>query len=761
MVGAERDTTIIEAHADISAASSRVFTISPAGVAGMSRLTIRHGAITGAGGGIFNEGDLTLDDVLVQFNNASLDGGGIYNTSAGQVAIANSEISFNLSQLNGGGIHNDSGSSLTMTNSLVLNTFATVDGGGVFNAGSMTVNDTFFQNNAAGSRGGGIDNSGALNLNTSTFQGNSGASGGAIYNGSFGALAMINDTVSGNSANLGGGVFNDGTASLLHVTITNNGADVGAGIFNNGGSLDIQNTIVGGQGAGSDCGGPEPVTSLDHNIDSDGTCNLGGANDQPNTPPDLGARQDNGGPTLTHMPNPGSPAIDMGIDVIGSDQRGVVRPQGVTSDVGSVEVEGGPPSEHDFTVTKEADTDDGSCDPADCSLREAVGALVAGLGDSIFVPTGVYTLDLGRLDLNRGDPDPMSIWGEGRDLTIIEAAPSPGLANSEIFFIAAGNEVIISDVTIRHGVSENGGGIFNAGTLNLMHSSVLENEADVDPASAGGGIYNSGSLMVESSWISENHAVAGGGIFSSGSLVVMGSHVDHNVADLDGGGIRVLGGTASLSHTSVNGNMSGATGTGGGLWTSAETSIDSSTIDNNHSDGGSGIWNLSTLDIVNSTISNNFSNGFAGGIFSAGNLSLLNSTVAANSSGGPVTGGGIHNVGALQATNTIIGINQVGGDCSAPITSLGNNLDSDDTCGLDLGLDDQPGVNPMLADLGDFGGPTWTHALMPTSPAIDAGNDSMAPLVDQRGLPAAGGRGQRYRRLRGPGGRPSRRGPHF
>ena len=209
----------------------------------------------------------------------------------------------------------------------------------------------------------------------------------------------------------------------------------------------------------------------------------------------------------------------------------------------------------------------------------------------------------------------------------------------------------------------------------------------------------------------------------------------NNEAVGNGGGIWNFG-FASIHNSMISGNMVGPSGTGGGLWNGGEAAIiDSSTVDNNHSDHGAGIWNETSLEVTNSTISNNFTNGDGGGIHNSGQLSLLNSTVAANSSGGPGTGGGIFAQGTVQATNTIIGINQVGGDCSAPITSLGNNLDSDDTCGLDLGLDDHPGEDPLLEDLGDFGGPTWTHALMPTSPAIDAGNDSMAPLVDQRGFP--------------------------
>ncbi|MBM4088260.1 MAG: hypothetical protein FJ276_02340 [Planctomycetes bacterium] len=45
---------------------------------------------------------------------------------------------------------------------------------------------------------------------------------------------------------------------------------------------------------------------------------------------------------------------------------------------------------------------------------------------------------------------------------------------------------------------------------------------------------------------------------------------------------------------------------------------------------------------------------------------------------------------------------------------------------------DLVGVAPLLGPLADNGGPTWTHALLPGSPAIDAGDNHAAPATDQR-----------------------------
>ena len=95
-------------------------------------------------------------------------------------------------------------------------------------------------------------------------------------------------------------------------------------------------------------------------------------------------------------------------------------------------------------------------------------------------------------------------------------------------------------------------------------------------------------------------------------------------------------------------------------------------------------------------------------------------------------GGGIRNTGTANVVNTIID-NNTGGDCSGAVTSLGHNLDSDNTCGL-AGAGDISNTNPFLGPLQDNGGHTFTHALLAGSPAIDSGDDTAAPATDQRGV---------------------------
>jgi hypothetical protein len=158
-------------------------------------------------------------------------------------------------------------------------------------------------------------------------------------------LTLTNVTISGNTAIGGGGILNQGPLTLTNVTITSNtatGSPTNGGGFFTGSPTDLvelKNTIV-ANNTGGNCSGLSPV-SLGHNLDSDGTCDLSSLGDLPNTDPLLGPLQDNGGFTQTHALLAGSPAIDAGSPDCpppATDQRGIVRPQGDTCDMGAFEL---------------------------------------------------------------------------------------------------------------------------------------------------------------------------------------------------------------------------------------------------------------------------------------------------------------------------------------------------------------------------------------------------------------------------------------
>ena len=84
-------------------------------------------------------------------------------------------------------------------------------------------------------------------------------------------------------------------------------------------------------------------------------------------------------------------------------------------------------------------------------------------------------------------------------------------------------------------------------------------------------------------------------------------------------------------------------------------------------------------------------------------------------------------------------MNLPGGNCAGTIIDLGHNLSSDAT-GAFTNIGSLNNTDPRLGPLASNGGPTLTMALLPNSPAIDAGDDTAAPDLDQRGLPRPIGR---------------------
>ena len=187
------------------------------------------------------------------------------------------------------------------------------------------------------------------------------------------------------------------------------------------------------------------------------------------------------------------------------------------------------------------------------------------------------------------------------------------------------------------------------------------------------------------------------------------------------GGVFAASGDLSIVNSTISGN-SATTGTGGGIY-------------------GNG---LDDLGIVNSTISGNSANtGTGGGIYNYNSpLRITNSTITGNSAG---SGGGIYNDGSggasvVEISNTILNAGASGENIfnnGGTVTSDGYNLCSDDGGGYLTGPGDQINTDPLLGPLQNNGGLTFTHALLPGSPAVDAGDPNFVPppSTDQRGCP--------------------------
>jgi predicted outer membrane repeat protein len=312
-----------------------------------STLTIAHCTVSGnaivsakyvnnTGGGIYNSGTMTLNQVIVNNNNAVYcqcgngvpSGGGISNT--GTMIINAGTVQSNMGYWSAGGIYNTG--MLTITGSTISN--------------NQTGNPGHF-----GAYGGGIVNGGTMTIQDSTISGNT-ALGGDLQGGEGGGISgnnntITNSTITGNSALHGGGVAGGG--NIAHTTFSNNSASRDGGALYLTSSLELGNTILktGASGVNIFNNGGSFITHGYNVCSDDGSGFLNGPGDQINTDPMLGPLQNNGGPTFTHALLPGSPAIDSGDPNFTPppyyDQRGPVfwRVRNGRIDVGSFEVQAG------------------------------------------------------------------------------------------------------------------------------------------------------------------------------------------------------------------------------------------------------------------------------------------------------------------------------------------------------------------------------------------------------------------------------------
>jgi Domain of unknown function (DUF4347)/FG-GAP-like repeat len=192
------------------------------------------------GGGICNvfNGFVSLNNCVLSGNlsaAAVYGGGGIFNLIGGLVILSSTVINGNsaTSGDGGGGIYNYGDMGL---NNISLTGNSAVNGGGIYNFGNLNVgNDATLAGNSA-TNGGGIYNYGTLRVGFSTLRGNfARTDGGGIYNTDYGSVSLINNTLSGNfSGSNGGGIYNtnNGMVSLSSSTLSGNIAAIGGGIYN-------------------------------------------------------------------------------------------------------------------------------------------------------------------------------------------------------------------------------------------------------------------------------------------------------------------------------------------------------------------------------------------------------------------------------------------------------------------------------------------------------------------------------------------------
>jgi Right handed beta helix region len=347
----------------------RVLTNAVTSLAGtqLTGLTITGGRVTAPGnqlgGGILNDGVLTLERVTVRGNSVVPDpaansfGGGISQTD-GILILDRSRITRNLVEVDddtggglGGGIAQLGGFAAIERSRIAGNTARQIGspglstGGGILVRGAATITNTTIAGNRA-VEGAGIavdDFDATLSLEASTLSGNEARRGGGLHLFTQEQSTILNSTISGNAAPGGGSAIMQsfGAVSFQHVTIARNRATgdhaaVEGGEFADADSLDFYASIINGKG--QDCGGNlDAFATDDQNVFGDPVCSPGISTDR-TADPRLRRLAKNGGPTATHALRPNSPAIDLVTTgpSLPTDQRGRPRPL-QASDAGSFE----------------------------------------------------------------------------------------------------------------------------------------------------------------------------------------------------------------------------------------------------------------------------------------------------------------------------------------------------------------------------------------------------------------------------------------
>ncbi|MDV6033296.1 MAG: hypothetical protein F9B45_25055 [Phycisphaera sp. RhM] len=379
-----------------------------------------------------------------------------------------------------------------------------------------------------------------------------------------------------------------------------------------------------------------------------------------------------------------SPVNDAGTDTDAPHDDYVSAFRHVPYDIGAYE--------HDpvnNVVTTLLDEDDGGLGlGAGNSLREVINATNArpGLDVITFDPTlNGGTISLGATTLPTLTSS-TTIEGPGAERLAITG-------NDQVRIFTVGNSVTvnISGLTLRD--------------------------------AAASAINNSGNLTVSETVMTSGVAVNGGGIFNavSGNLTVRRSTISENTVTSNGGGIYNSG-TASIIDSTINGNAAG--NAAGGIYNNSlqPLAVIQSTISGNKAFfTGGGIENRGAdLMIRHSTITGNIADadndgsGGSGGISNYGTTIVHNSIVAGNLRSGLTA----NDTGPLDPTSTY---NLIGDAASAGGLVHGEN-------------GNVVGVDARLAPLADNGGPTWTHALLNASPAIDAGDNAHAVDADSQRL---------------------------
>lgn len=489
---------------------SRVFEIGSGITVEIGALTIANGyAIdTRGGGGIYNSGKLTLNNVTISNNFSGgqnfvgNNGGGIYNSNTGVLTLNNSTITGNYSgqvdpraglyEGNGGGIYNSG--IVTLNNSAInANSAGYYDnyyfydegdiengigrGAGIYSTGTLTANNSTINNNKGTLDGTGIYNTGTVTLNYSSVDNNETSNGfsGIVSNGSLtirNSSVSRNDYVDYNSSNAG--IRSSGTLIIIDSTIDYNDGYSGGGIFSQG-TFVLKNSTANGN-SGRQFGGVSAGGSI--TIDNS-TINSNASYYDFSV----------AGLSISGTGSVNNSTIRNNYSWYGS--AGISSGGNVTVRNSTISGNQGDDSYLDDRKNGSAilNAASGNLTIINSTIRnnyEADGTIV-NYG-TVNIINSTISDNLQRGILNYGTA------------TIVSSTISSNIIGGILNY---GTATVLNS-TINNNLGGNGAGIYNSetGTLTLVNSTISGNQS----YSEGGGIYNSGTLNVSNSTIAFNTA---------------------------------------------------------------------------------------------------------------------------------------------------------------------------------------------------------------------------------------------------------------
>jgi hypothetical protein len=684
-----------------SAAEIKVDSLSDAGVGSLRQ------AIASASDGdtvlLRATGELTLTTPIVVDKSLTIQGqkGALSHTISGAgsvrlfVIAPNRTVTLSGLTLAAGYAPSDGGAvfsegALSLDGVRMTRSRSTGSGGAVFQrTGSLTINNSYFSGQHAGTGGGAIATENArLIINSSGFAENAASSsGGAILaNGS--STEIRNSALFSNQAgDFGGAIAIAGSSGrFVNLTLVENAAPEAAHVSSAyGASVAIGNSIVAGLLGFQSISGNGALVSLGHNL-SDGPAEEWNAvTDLAEIPTGLGARANLGGLSPSFPLEPGSPAIDAGSNALagGSDQRGLSRfsngngdGRGNTVDIGAFEVQLYRVSSLQILGAATGGEDDGGFgifrnDPELIASADAFAQLTAA----------------GRADL--GDAFGANNAAGGGAVVFVDSIV-PGR------ILLKGRELVVRRNLAIYGPGADRLAIDGAGLSRVMR------------VGEGAHLYISGLALENGT------GETGGGMLIDGnaSVELESVSVRGNAATASGGGLALQSGRTTIVRSSLTGNS--AAERGGALYAAPETNV----------------------VIDTSTVSENVAGTWGGGLAIAGDVWIQSSTFAGNTAGVSAPGLRLESGAAGQIQNTILahgGMAAVEVASEATLLSGGNNL-SDAAESVFSHASDLLETDPKIGPLALNGGATLSHAPLYRSPAINAGDSTDAPPLDQPGF---------------------------